>query len=544
MPFPNKGTSILRRKQLNSRLVFIPFLSFCVLFTQPAGGQISDYGRAESQVRNHQWDDGLALLWPLLKSEPRNLKALNLAGLALTGKGEIKQANQYFEKAIAINPSFAPALKNLSINEFNAQQYTAAEKHLLAAQKELPDDAVINLYLGEVSFRKKQYSRAATAFRRAHDLVSQNANASAHLAISYLQTAQQQEAFEILDHIRPEQIEPRSQFALGLALEQLGLSEPSLPYLEAVHLRFPDDYDIGFDLVLGYLAAKDYTQAIQMGKDLIDRGHETSELNNVLAEAYVGNNEIQHAVDALRRAIALDVQDEDNYLDFAILCMNQRSLQAGMSVIEVGLKTHPSSDRLIFMRGVLHASQDEFEMAEKDFKLSAELAPQTNLGIVGLGVTYLETGNAKQAIQVLRERLRQRPNDANLLYLLGEALIRAGAAQGDTAYIEAQTSFEKSVQVNPKLCLPHVSLGTIYLDEDRPKDAALQLEQARVVDPKERSAYSHLAVAYRRLGQVDKSKEVLTVLKELIEQERQSTREKMKQSSEGASEDGSADKHP
>ena len=296
--------------------------------------------------------------------------------------------------------------------------------------------------------------------------------------------------------------------------------------------------------MLASIEAKQFPRAIDKAKDLIGHGHETSELDNVLAEAYEGNNEIQHAVDALRRAIALDPADEDNYLDFASLCMNQRSLQAGMTVIQVALESHPKSDRLIFMRGVLHAMQDEFELAEKDFKLAADLSPQTDLGYVGLGVSYLETGHDAQAIEILRQRLLQKPNDASLLYLLGEALIRTGAAAGSPVYVEAQTSLEKSVRLNPNLCLPHVSLGTIYLDEDRPREAADQFEKARAIDPKERSAYSHLAVAYRRLGQVDKSKDVLNALKEAIEEERKSTREKMKTAAGEPANEPTTDKTP
>jgi tetratricopeptide (TPR) repeat protein len=195
------------------------------------------------------------------------------------------------------------------------------------------------------------------------------------------------------------------------------------------------------------------------------------------------------------------------------------------------------------MRGVLHAMQDEFELAEKDFKLAADLAPQTNFGYIGLGVAYLETGHDAQAIQVLRQRLREKPNDASLLYLLGEGLIRTGAAPGAPAYAEAQAILEKSVLLNPNLCLPHISLGTIYLDEDRAKDAVTQFEQARAIDPKERSAYSHLAVAYRRLGQVDKAKETLNSLKDVIEQERRSTREKMKTAAGETAGDGPAEKN-
>lgn len=539
-----RGQILKRGRDAAAKSGWLVFLLACYLGLTPAlMGQADDYTRAETQVRNHQWDEGLALVLQLLKREPGNARALNLAGLAFTGKGDIQQANEYFRKCLVVNPSFVPALKNLAINEFNQRQYAPAEKHLLVAQKNLPDDPVINLYLGEISYRQQNYPRATEAFGRAQNLVLQNPNTSAHLAVSYLESKQQPKALELLDQIQPNQIEPQSQFELGIALEQDNLPERSIAYLDPVHQRFPDSYDIGFDLILDYIAAKDYAHAIQMATDQISRGHETSELNNILAEAYEGNNDIKHAVDALRRAIALDPEDEDNYLDFASLCMNQSSFDAGMKVLEVGLKYHPKSDRLIFMRGVVYAMQDEFDLAEKDFELSAKLAPEGNFGYIGLGVTYLETGHDTQAIQVLRQRLREKPDDAGLLYLLGEGLLRTGASPGNAEYKEAQTSLEKSVSLNPNLCLPHVSLGTIYLDEGRTGDAVHEFEQARAIDPTERSAYSHLAVAYRRLGQTDKATEVLNALKEIIAEERQGLRDKMKTATEKTVNENAAEPH-
>jgi len=306
------------------------------------------------------------------------------------------------------------------------------------------------------------------------------------------------------------------------------MSERAIPYLQVIRQQFPDSYEIGFDLMLIELAAKHYTQAIDTGNDLIARGHETSELNNILGEAFADNHEPGRALDAYRRAITLNPADEENYLDLASLCIDQRSLQSGMIVVQAGLGSHPKSERLLFMRGLLYALQDEYELAEKDFRLSTELAPEKNLGAIGLGASYIETGHDGQAIEVLHQRLRENPNDASLLYLLGEALIRSGATPGSAGYSEAESAVEKSTRLNPDLCLPHISLGSIYLDEDRNKEAAEQFEQARAIDPSERSAYSHLAVAYRRLGEQDKSRQVLAALKDLIQEERQSTHEKMK----------------
>lgn len=519
-------------RQFKSACLVVTLISFCCVappqYLRAQAQSAPSYDHAEALVRSHQWDEGLVLVRKLLEADPHNIKDLNLAGLALTGKGDIDQANDYFRKLLALSPEFVPALKNLGINEFNRKQYDPAQKHLLAARKQTPADPIVNLYLGEIAYRRQDYKTAAEGFAAAHDLVLRNPNASAHLAVSYFKTSQPQKAQEILDNLAPGAVEPESQFAIGLALEQQGLPQRAIPFLEAVQHQYPDSYDIGFDLILADIEAKAFPMAIDEARDLVNHGHETSELDNLLAEAYEGDNQIQPAVDTLRKAIALDPADEDNYLDFASLCMNQRSLQAGMQVLQVALASHPKSDRLVFMRGVLYAMQDEFEKAEQDFKLSAELAPQADLGYVGLGVSYLETGHDAQAIDILRHRLHDKPSDASLLYLLGEAILRTSAAPGSPAYTEAQTSLEKSVRINPNLCLPHVSLGTIYLDEDRPNDAVGQFEQARAIDPKERSAYSHLAVAYRQTGNTEKSKEVLNALKSLIEQERQATREKIK----------------
>ena len=107
-----------------------------------------DYAQAEALVRAYHWDEGLALLEKLLKTEPHNVRDLNLAGLSLTGKGEIAMANEYFQKALAVSPGFVPALKNLGINEFNLKQYDAAEMQLLKARKDVPGDPIVHLYLG------------------------------------------------------------------------------------------------------------------------------------------------------------------------------------------------------------------------------------------------------------------------------------------------------------------------------------------------------------------------------------------------------------
>jgi len=336
----------------------------------------------------------------------------------------------------------------------------------------------------------------------------------------------------LLDAVDPGSLSASSQFTVGLSLAQADLADRAIPYFELLRQHYPGSYNATYNLVVCYIGAKRFPDAISLANQLVTQSHETDEIDNALAEAYEENHETERAVAALRRAIELNPRDEDNYLDFANLCINHRDFDNGLKVIAVGLNVLPNSSRLTFERGVLYAMQDRFDLAESDFQRSSRLSPETNFGTVGMGVTYLETGNASKAIDLLHQRLKQNPNDASLLYLLGEALMRNGAKSGEPQYAEALASFENSVRLNPGLCLPHVALGEIYLDQERFDDAIVQLERARAIDPKEKSAYSHLAVAYRRAGKAEDARRVLNMLKDLHQAERGWVTEKMKTANE------------
>lgn len=482
-------------------------------------GRWNTYSKAEEFVRAHQWDEGLAVLRPLLKQDGSDLKVLNLAGLAYTGKGNLPEADRFFRKVLQIQPAFLPALKNLGINEFTLNETASSQKHLIAAATQSPADPVVNLFLGEIAYSQKRYQVASEKFDIAQTFVARDPNLRAAYGVSLLNSNRVQLGIEMLAKTEPAELNDANAFAAGIALANADQPTDAILYFEALRARYPNSYNIGFDLLLCYLRAKQAPEAQEAANTIIQSGHDTDEVESALAEAYEQSNKTPQAVQALRRAIELNPQNEDNYLDFANLCIDHRDLNNGLKVIGVGLTVLPNSSRLIFERGVLYAMQDRFDLAEQDFERSARLAPMTDFGYVGIGVTYMETGHAAQAVAVLRQRLKTHPNDASLLYLFGEALMRSGAQPGDKAYSEAQNAFERSAKLNPALCLPHVALGEIYVDEGRYKDAIVQLEIARSIDPKEKSAYSHLAVAYRKTGDRESAKRVLTDLKNLYEQE-------------------------
>src|SRR2546423_694535 len=497
----------------------------CLLFLlaapvwSPAQGA-SDYSGAEALVRQGHFDDGIAILRPLLASEPRNVKAMNLLGIALTKKGDLPAANQEFSRALQVDARFYPALENLAVNEFTLKDYAASERHFLEAAKFAPEDAAVNSFLGKIAFKRGKCARAVPYLRKAQFLFQQEPALAVALVQCELETGDEQSALKRLPQIDWSSLNVRGQFQLGLALASHGHFAQALPYFETVQKQYPDSYDAAFNLAICYLETKSFSKAIDLLSAVRSQGHKTAELDYLLAESYHGTGQLQPEIDALREATQLAPEDEDNYIDLAALCIDHDAFDLALEVLGVGLHYRPQSDRLVFQRGIAHAMKNEFALAEKDFQLASELAPEKNLSYVGLGVRYMQTGNLPEAVRTLRRRVAEKPADATLQYLLGEALIRSGASAGDADFTEARSAFTTSTKLNPKFVPALVELAKLDLQENRVDSAVLLLEKARSLDPSDNGACSQLAVAYRRQGKLDKSKQVFAALAKLNEEER------------------------
>src|SRR5579871_1161877 len=81
------------------------------------------YQTAEAYVREGEFDRAIPIIQDILATSPRDLKARNLLGIALSSAGRREEANLQFRKALEIDPAFAPVFKNLALNELALGQY-------------------------------------------------------------------------------------------------------------------------------------------------------------------------------------------------------------------------------------------------------------------------------------------------------------------------------------------------------------------------------------------------------------------------------------
>jgi tetratricopeptide (TPR) repeat protein len=481
------------------------------------------YECAVQQVQRQQFDAAIRTLERLVAESPRNLRALNLLGIALTGAGRPEEANGRFRQALTIDPRFTPALKNLAVNEFTLGRHDEAQRHFDEVLAQTPDDEIAHVHLGEIQFERKAYRAALTHYDRSRARVAQNPRWILHHATCLLELNRTADAVVVLDQLPPD--EATNWFDAGVTLGRYRAYADAARFFRAARAKgYRDAYAAGYNETLMLIDAGDNQAAVSSARELIAQGRRSAELYSLVSRAYAKSNRIKEAYDALREATRLEPAVAEHYIDLAMLCLEHENYDLGLEIVDIGLKYRPDSSMLYLQRGVVVAMKGSVELAEQEFTKASRAAPEEPAPDVALAMVWMQRGQTPRAIEVLRTRARMAKeagtSHAIILYALGIALIRSGAAPDDAAGTEALHAFQEAVRLQPAFVQAQTELGKLLLKRGDVSGAISHLERAVALEPENAAPTYALAQAYRRNGQMDRAKDLLARVSRLNAQER------------------------
>lgn len=316
---------------------------------------------------------------------------------------------------------------------------------------------------------------------------------------------------------------PEAELQTGIALTSRGQFADAIPHFLAARGHVRDEYAASFNLALCYVGTSHFAEAIRILEEIRsnrqsggqDEPQASANVENLLAQAYIGNNEPTQAFAAFQRAAALAPKNEKLYLLVADSCADRQNYSLGLRVIDVALRNLPDSAHLHYQRGYFLAMLDEFDSAKPEFDRAVSLAPHSEIAYLAAAQKDYFAGDLPAAIQSARAALQKGHEDYLLLTILGDSLIRTGATPGQPAFTEAKTALEKAVAARPAYSTAQIALGNLLLLDNQTASAIEHLETARQLDPRNPSVYSHLALAYRKLGQRQDADAALAVLAKL-----------------------------
>jgi tetratricopeptide (TPR) repeat protein len=475
------------------------------------------YDCAVFYVGRHAFAAAMGYLDRQLAAAPRDLKALNLMGIALTGAGRKDAANERFRAALAIDPGFTPALKNLAINEYDSGRPAEARAHFEQVLKVAPGDEISHLYLAEIDYHARRRRAALDHYEKSGQRFAQDPQWTLHYGRSLLDDGRAKQAVAVLDRI-PEG-DGAGRFEAGVALGQAGAHADAARFFGAARHGYKDPYAAGYNQALMLIEAGDNEAAIRVAQELAAEGRATAELYNLASRAYAGAGRIQEAYDALRQATRLEPNAPENYIDLASICLEHDNFDLGLEIVDIGLRQLPGSWTLYLQRGALLAMKGLMGEAEKEFETARRLAPEQPVPYAALGMAWIQSGQIDKAVEVLRAELPRR-KDHVVPYIFAMALLRSGMDPAAPAGAEAVAALQASIRANPEFAPARAELGRLLLKRHQVDLAIRELERATQLDPRATPALYALFQAYLRNGNQARAEELIARVNKLNAQER------------------------
>lgn len=185
------------------------------------------------------------------------------------------------------------------------------------------------------------------------------------------------------------------------------------------------------------------------------------------------------------------------YLGWILLSylLRQPWLLLGLLVLLLFSRFLPSPNALVGLLGRARRLRAQVEINRANITARRDLA-----------VIYLEGRRARSAIPLLEEGLALSPNDAELLYLLGLALDRAGRHE------ESLPRLVRAIEIDARVRygLPYVAAGDALAALGRWEEALDAYERYLGTNTSDVSAYTRLARARARTGDAKGARDTLT----------------------------------
>ncbi len=446
-----------------------------------------------SAMQNHDFQRALQLLGPALEKSPRNPQLWTFRGLAYSGEHDSKSALASYKHAITISPDYLPALEGAAQIEYEGGDRDAVPllRHILRLR---PDDATPHAMLAVLAEKNNDCSTAVENYAASGPLLNS---------------------------------QPEALRGYGICLLKLNRPDKAIAVFQQLVDAAPENSRLRQGLASVQLAAAKPNDAIATLRPLLVAGPDVNTMR-IAAAAFEAKKDTPSAVKILHDAIVKDPRQIGLYADFAEIALDHQSFQAGVEMINAGIRLMPEAAPLYLARGVLYVQLAQYESAEADFEKAEQLDPKMGMSAAAQGMLAEEQNqkDPNRALETVHTKLAKHPGDAFLWYLQAAILSQRSPDRGSPDFEKGLDSAKRAVALQPSLEAAHNVLAKYYLDAGQNALAAKECHLVLEKKPSDQSALYHLIVALRKTG--DQS-EIPDLLKRLAKARQEATREEGEQ---------------
>jgi len=204
-------------------------------------------------------------------------------------------------------------------------------------------------------------------------------------------------------------------------------------------------------------------------------------LQALLGALLIKRNRLDEAAVLLRQVIAEAPSFAKPHEDLGHLLVQQGHADDAVPLLERATHLDPTLESAWFTLGKALAMQGRGADADQAFERCFALSPERRL--MALAAEHHKEGRLKEAEQLYRRILRQRPRNVDAMRLLASIALKAGRAD------EAEQLLERAISVAPDFVAALLDLGLLRKEQDRFAEALECFDRAIALEPNDPKAH-------------------------------------------------------
>jgi protein O-GlcNAc transferase len=404
--------------------------------------QVALFGTNEGQTRAE-------------KSNAEGARRLLIEASAALENGNLTEAKSILRRVLKTAPNDAAAHTLTGIIADRENDLTAAEKHFAFAARLEPKSPETRNNYGAILLRLGRKTEAAKEFTASLAANPNQASALVNLAQIRVSENDSQTARQLFEKAKI--IEPNAELARAVLVLSLQLKDTAAAKL-------------------------DFREYFKLAKDSANQAART-ELGSLLLE----NGLFEESVQELEAALALDSTDANTLIALSRAYLRQKDVRAAGRLLESAIARGVDDGEVYVSLAEVYKAGGYFENAIPAMRRAIEKEPKNEFYRVRYGLLLIDSRAPAAAVIRLNESVAEFPNSARLWLALGIA------QQIEGKMSEAHSSFEKSLQIEPKSVPALAYLANSLIEQARYAEAVKIYERALALD--EQNAILHYLLA-------------------------------------------------
>ena len=414
--------------------------------------------------------EALALLGAVTKdpsaaSQDELVNAQTLLGDIHLARSRMSLAEAAYSEALKINPKAARALNGLGDALYRAGRFSEAQARFEASTQADPDDLSAKIGVAKAKLALERVEDASQNLKKLRDTYPQS------LAVAYwygraLEAAGNRTAAEATyrSALKAPSADPQTvdlYIALALLLSQQGQNDEAQKTLADARAKLPD--------VAG--------------------------IHKALGDVLLSQGRYPQATAEFRQALELDGEDLGARFRLGVAQRRDTKFEDASKTFDEVAAVDKDYPGLALERGLLFEASGHTEDALKEYESALAKAPKDPDLMLRVGCGKVSAGRAKQAEELLRKVLSERPNSAETNHCLGRALLLEG-----TRLAEALRLLERAVELDANRAEYQLYAGWAANDAGNVPKAERALAEALRLDQGLADAFWQRGVLRQRQG--------------------------------------------